>query len=145
MALQSSIHCEQYPSILYECHIPGHIPHPTPSGSKARTAAEKFLFRSSASSSYCTPLSSDLHFQFPDSTFNLIRNPYPITHAFSSLPRFLHYCLLCYSVLCRNIIRKGNALKLFKTLSLSFSFLYTQGLRSGQIYRTCMTCMTLLH
>lgn len=34
----------------------------------------------------------DLHFLFPDSTFLLIRNAYPITH---TLFQSLHYCLLC--------------------------------------------------
>lgn len=45
------------------------------------------------SSSYLPPLSSDLHFQFPDATFCLIQNPYPIIHPLSSLLPSLCYHL----------------------------------------------------
>lgn len=55
------------------------------------------------SSSYLPPLSSDLHFQFPDATFCLIQNPYPIIHPLSSLlPSLCYHLLSCWFMLKYN-------------------------------------------
>lgn len=55
------------------------------------------------SSSYLPPLSSDLHFQFPDATFCLIQNPYPIIHPLSSLlPSLCYHLLSCWFILKYN-------------------------------------------
>lgn len=52
------------------------------------------------SSSYLPPLSSDLHFQFPDATFCLIQNPYPIIHPLSSLlPSLCYHLFSCWFIL----------------------------------------------
>lgn len=44
---------------------------------------------------YCIPLLCDLHLLFPDSTFNLICNPHPVTHTLPPLLQTLPYILLC--------------------------------------------------
>lgn len=73
-----------------------------PLGIKPRMLmVRKFPFITS--SSYLPPLSSDLHFQFPDATFCLIQNPYPIIHPLSSLlPSLCYHLLSCWFILKYN-------------------------------------------
>ena len=87
--LHRSIRCEQYPSTpSWVSHAGSHR---APQEQRPGEGFLPFI----ASLLPCIPLSSDLYFQFPDCTFNLICSPYPIAHTFPSLA---HLCIIaCFA------------------------------------------------
>lgn len=83
-------------------------PHPAPWGKKSQGSCREVLPPFIASTFYAIPLLYDLHFLFPDSTFNLICNPYPIL------------CLPCFSLFIITCFADRKVSKFITSLPVSF-------------------------